>query len=66
MHQVLHYLDEPAQAVGEAAKLLRPAGRLVIVEADEHTGYGRNQCVNDVVHTYLFDLDAPDDNTECV
>jgi ArsR family transcriptional regulator len=32
IHQVLHYLDDPARAVREAAKLLRPAGRLVIVD----------------------------------
>src|SRR5690606_7419019 len=30
MHQVLHYLDEPGAAIREAARLLRPAGRLVI------------------------------------
>lgn len=36
LHQVLHYLDEPAQVVGEAARLLRPAGRLVIVDFATH------------------------------
>ncbi|MBP0439217.1 ArsR/SmtB family transcription factor [Tianweitania sediminis] len=36
MHQVLHYLDDPASAIGEAAKLLRPAGRLVIVDFAQH------------------------------
>ncbi|KFB09666.1 ArsR/SmtB family transcription factor [Nitratireductor basaltis] len=36
LHQVLHYLDDPAQVVGEAAKLLRPAGRLVIVDFATH------------------------------
>jgi pimeloyl-ACP methyl ester carboxylesterase len=40
-------------------------GRLVIVEADQHTGYGVNRCVIDVVNTYLIDLVAPDDGTEC-
>jgi ubiquinone/menaquinone biosynthesis C-methylase UbiE/DNA-binding transcriptional ArsR family regulator len=36
MHQVLHYLDDPAQAIREAARLLRPAGRLVIVDFAPH------------------------------
>jgi pimeloyl-ACP methyl ester carboxylesterase len=40
-------------------------GRLVIVEANEHTGYGVNQCINDVVDDYLIRLDAPEDGTVC-
>ncbi|MGO4840482.1 class I SAM-dependent methyltransferase, partial [Rhizobiaceae sp. 2RAB30] len=36
MHQVLHYLDDPQQAIREAARLLRPAGRLVIVDFAPH------------------------------
>jgi pimeloyl-ACP methyl ester carboxylesterase len=40
-------------------------GRLVIVEADQHTGYGVNRCVIDVVNDYLIDLAAPTDGTEC-
>jgi pimeloyl-ACP methyl ester carboxylesterase len=40
-------------------------GRLVIVEADRHTGYGVNRCVVDVVNDYLIDLEAPEDGTEC-
>lgn len=36
MHQVLHYLEEPALAVREAARLLRPAGRLAIVDFAPH------------------------------
>lgn len=36
MHQVLHYLDEPGVAIREAARLLRPAGRLVIVDFASH------------------------------
>ena len=36
MHQVLHYLDDPATAVHEAARLLRPGGRLVIVDFAPH------------------------------
>lgn len=37
MHQVLHYLDEPGTAIREAARLLRPSGRLVIVDFAPHT-----------------------------
>lgn len=40
-------------------------GRLVIVEADQHTGYGFNRCVIDAVNRYLVDLEAPRDGLEC-
>ncbi len=40
-------------------------GRLVIVEANQHTGYGANECVMDVVHDYLIQLIAPEDDTVC-
>ena len=36
MHQVLHYLDQPGMAIREAAKLLRPSGRLIIVDFAPH------------------------------
>lgn len=36
IHQVLHYLDDPQLAIREAARLLRPAGRLVIVDFAPH------------------------------
>lgn len=36
IHQVLHYLDNPGVAIAEAAKALRPAGRLVIVDFAPH------------------------------
>jgi ArsR family transcriptional regulator len=36
IHQVLHYLDEPGLAVAEAAKMLRPSGRLLIVDFAPH------------------------------
>ncbi len=36
MHQVLHYLEEPGHAIAEAARLLRPAGRLAIVDFAAH------------------------------
>jgi ubiquinone/menaquinone biosynthesis C-methylase UbiE len=36
LHQVLHFLDDPARAIREAARLLRPAGRLMIVDFAPH------------------------------
>ncbi|HUF99903.1 MAG TPA: alpha/beta hydrolase [Ilumatobacter sp.] len=40
-------------------------GRLVIVEADQHTGYGVNQCVVELVDRYLIELEAPEGDTLC-
>ena len=36
VHQVLHYLDDPARAVREAARALSPGGRLVVVDFAPH------------------------------
>jgi ArsR family transcriptional regulator len=36
VHQVLHYLDDPANAVREAARVLAPGGRLLIVDFAPH------------------------------
>lgn len=36
VHQVLHYLGDPAAAVGEAARLVAPDGRLLIVDFAPH------------------------------
>jgi ubiquinone/menaquinone biosynthesis C-methylase UbiE len=36
IHQVLHYLDDPGAALREAARLLRPSGRLLIVDFGPH------------------------------
>lgn len=40
-------------------------GRLVIVEANQHTGYRGDNCVRGIVHDYLLQLAAPDDDTRC-
>ncbi len=37
VHQVLHYLDDPSRAVREAARALRPGGRLIVVDFAPHT-----------------------------
>ncbi len=36
LHQVLHYAQQPAQVVAEAARLLSPGGRLVLVDFAPH------------------------------
>lgn len=36
LHQVLHYADRPAEVVAEAARVLRPGGRLIIVDVAPH------------------------------
>ncbi|MDB5684278.1 MAG: ArsR family transcriptional regulator [Sphingomonas bacterium] len=36
LHQVLHYAQQPAAAVNEAARLLAPGGRLLIVDFAPH------------------------------
>lgn len=36
LHQVLHYLSEPALAIQEAARILAPGGRLLIVDFAPH------------------------------
>jgi len=36
VHQVLHYLSDPATAVAEAARLVAPGGKLVVVDFAPH------------------------------
>jgi len=44
IHQVLHFLDYPALAIREAARVLQPDGRLVIVDFSAHNlEFLRNQ-----------------------
>ena len=35
-HQVLHYLDDPGAAVSEAARVMRPGGRLLVADFAPH------------------------------
>ncbi|MBM6595882.1 ArsR/SmtB family transcription factor [Microvirga pudoricolor] len=36
VHQVLHYLDDPARALREAARLVAPGGRILVVDFAPH------------------------------
>ena len=36
LHHVLHFADDPAAALAEAARVLRPGGRLVIIDFARH------------------------------
>jgi SAM-dependent methyltransferase len=36
VHQVLHYLDDAAGAIRDAARVLRPGGRLLVVDFAPH------------------------------
>jgi ubiquinone/menaquinone biosynthesis C-methylase UbiE len=36
LHQVLHFLDDPVGAIAEAARLLKPGGRLLVVDFAPH------------------------------
>ena len=37
IHQVLHFLDDPARAIREVSRLLTPGGRLLIVDFAPHS-----------------------------
>ncbi|MGE5259933.1 MAG: ArsR/SmtB family transcription factor [Actinomycetota bacterium] len=56
LHQVLHFLDDPATAIAEASRLLKPGGKLLVVDFAPHEleflrdqsahrrlGFGRDQ-----------------------
>ena len=36
IHQVLHFADDPGRVIGEAARVLRPGGRMVIADFAPH------------------------------
>ncbi|MBA4748020.1 MAG: metalloregulator ArsR/SmtB family transcription factor [Sphingopyxis sp.] len=44
MHQVLHFAHEPARAIAEAARVLRPTGRLLIVDFAPHDQEDLRSC----------------------
>jgi len=55
LHHVLHYLDDPATAIAEVARTLRPGGRLLIVDFASHS---EESMRSDYAHHWLgFDDD---------
>ena len=36
VHQVLHFIENPGEVVGEAARVLKSTGRLIVVDFEEH------------------------------
>ncbi|MDQ3350535.1 MAG: alpha/beta hydrolase [Actinomycetota bacterium] len=54
----------PLSGTRTAADVLEE-GTLVIVDANEHTGYSVSPCAQDFVHAYLVELEVPADGTEC-
>lgn len=36
LHQVLHYAQQPGSAIAEAARVLRPGGRLLVIDFAQH------------------------------
>jgi ubiquinone/menaquinone biosynthesis C-methylase UbiE/DNA-binding transcriptional ArsR family regulator len=71
IHQVLHYLDDPARALRESARLLRPGGRLFIVDFAPHDleflrtdhahrrlGFARQEILDNLAEIGLIDLTA--------
>jgi SAM-dependent methyltransferase len=60
MHEVLHLLDDPGEAVADAARLLRPGGRLLIADfaphgletLREHYGHRRLGVGDDEMHDW--------------
>ncbi len=55
LHHVLHFLDDPAQAVAEAARTLRPGGRLIVVDFAAHSYESMR---SDYAHHWLGFTDA--------
>ncbi|MEO8162956.1 MAG: alpha/beta hydrolase, partial [Ilumatobacteraceae bacterium] len=54
----------PLEATRKMAKALEQ-GVLLIVDAQQHTGYGANKCVVDAVDDYLINRTVPADETLC-
>lgn len=54
----------PLSSTENMAKALEQ-GVLLVVVADQHTGYGVNQCSYDTIDGYLVELTVPDDGVRC-
>ncbi len=50
LQMILHYAEDPAAAMAEAARVLRPRGRLLVVDLAAH---GRAECRERLAHRWL-------------
>ena len=54
----------PLEGTRNMARVLED-GRLVVVTAEQHTGYISDACAQKLVDTYLVDLEVPAEETDC-
>ena len=64
---VIGTTGDPATPLASTRKMAAALeqGILLIVEANQHTGYGANGCINTAVDSYLIDLTIPVSGTTC-
>jgi pimeloyl-ACP methyl ester carboxylesterase len=54
----------PLESTRNMAEALED-GRLIIIDADQHTCYGLDPCADELIDDYLVNLNAPPEVTEC-
>jgi hypothetical protein len=54
----------PLQSTRNMAATLED-GRLIVIEADQHTCYGESSCADQIIEDYLVDLAVPAEETDC-
>jgi pimeloyl-ACP methyl ester carboxylesterase len=64
---VIGTTGDPATPLASTRKMAAALeqGILLIVEANQHTGYGANECINTAVDSYLIELTVPVSETTC-
>jgi len=64
---VIGTTGDPATPLASTRKMAAALekGILLIVEANQHTGYGTNDCINTAVDAYLINLTVPVNETTC-
>ncbi|MEM9514799.1 MAG: alpha/beta fold hydrolase [Actinomycetota bacterium] len=62
---VIGTTGDPATPLGSSRAMADALedGRFLVVDANRHTGYGVDDCVDGAVNDYLVQLTAPDDST---
>lgn len=54
----------PLQSTRNMAAALED-GRLIVVDADQHTCFGASACADEIIDNYLVDLEVPPKETDC-